>query len=83
VARLKKGPFYLAQMAQVEVVPIGIRGTAALMPRSNTTIHPGSVEVHVGSPIPAIAPTGASARSELMATVRREIARLAAVPERD
>ncbi len=44
---LKKGAFHLAQLAQVEVLPM-IRNAAALMPRQNTGIHPGVIEVHVG-----------------------------------
>jgi 1-acyl-sn-glycerol-3-phosphate acyltransferase len=79
IAPLKKGPFYLAQAAKVPVVPIGIRGTAALMPRTNTTMYPGVSEVHVGPPIPAIGP-GNEARNELMRRVRAEISRLAELP---
>lgn len=77
---LKKGPFHLVQMAQVDVLPIGIRGAAALMPRQNTSMHSGVMEVHVGSPLPPPAPGDAEARKALTEQVRAEIARLAAVP---
>jgi 1-acyl-sn-glycerol-3-phosphate acyltransferase len=77
---LKKGPFHLVQMAQVEVLPIGIRGAAALMPRENTAIHAGVIEVHAGAPMPPPAPDDPEARRKLMAEVRAELARLAAVP---
>ncbi|MFT3766652.1 MAG: lysophospholipid acyltransferase family protein [Minicystis sp.] len=77
---LKKGPFHLVQMAQVEILPIGIRGAAALMPRENTAIRPGVIEVHAGAPIAPPPPTDAEARKALMARVRAEIARLADVP---
>jgi 1-acyl-sn-glycerol-3-phosphate acyltransferase len=83
IARLKKGPFYLAQLAQVPTLPIGIRGTAALMPRENTGIRSGLIEVHVGTPLPPPAPNDARGRDALMARVRAELSRLAAVPAID
>jgi 1-acyl-sn-glycerol-3-phosphate acyltransferase len=83
IAPLKKGPFYLAQLAGVPVVPVGIRGTAALMPRQNTGIRPGVVEVHVGEPIAPPPPEDTKGRKALMARVREELSRLAAVPPLD
>ena len=79
VARLKKGPFYLAQAAGAPVIPIGIRGTAQLMPRTNTVMHSGVSEVHVGTPIEPIG-RGDKARVALMKQVREEIGRLAGLP---
>lgn len=83
IAPMKKGPFYLAQRAGVPVVPIGIRGTERAMPRENTGIWPGRVEVHVGPPIPPIAGEGAEERHALMERVRAELSRLADRPMRD
>ncbi len=85
IAPLKKGPFYLAQLAAVPTVPVGIRGTAALMPRANTGVRPGVVEVHVGEPIPPLPSSDANTkgRKALMARVREELSRLAAVPALD
>lgn len=80
VQPLKKGPFHLVQMAQVEVLPIGIRGAAALMPRQNTYIRPGVIEVHVGTPLPPPAPNDAEARRALTDRVRAELSRLADAP---
>ena len=77
---LKKGPFYLAQMAQVETIPIGIRGSHRLMPRENTAIWSGVIEVHAGKPIPPPPPGDDEARKALMTQVREELARLADVP---
>ena len=77
---LKKGPFYLVQLAGVPTVPIGIRGTAALMPRENTGIRPGTIEVHVGDVIPPIPRDDTKARSALMRRVREDLSRLAALP---
>ncbi|HVY47149.1 MAG TPA: lysophospholipid acyltransferase family protein [Minicystis sp.] len=76
----KKGSFYLAQFAGVPVVPIGITGTAALMPRSNRAIYPGEVEVRAGEPIAAIAEDDAAARKELARRVRTELSRLTGLP---
>lgn len=78
---LKKGGFYLAQLAAVPTVPVGIRGTAALMPRRNTGIRGGVVEVHAGSPLPPVPRDDAKARAALMERVRAELAVLAAVPQ--
>lgn len=77
---LKKGSFHLVQLAQVPSVPIGIRGAGALMPRRNTGIREGVIEVHVGAPLPPPAPERAEARAALRAKVRAELSRLAAVP---
>ena len=77
---LKKGPFHLAQLAQVEVLPIGIRNAAALMPRRNTGIRSGVIEVHVGKPLPPPAPGDNEGRKALMVEVRTALASLADVP---
>src|SRR5262245_20363506 len=82
IARFKKVPFYLAQMARVPTVPIGIRGTAALMPRSNSGIRPGVIEVYAGRPI-QVDSEAPGARVELMSRVRSELSRLADLPAKD
>jgi 1-acyl-sn-glycerol-3-phosphate acyltransferase len=79
IAPLKKGPFLLAQLAGVPAIPVGIRGTANLMPRANTGIRPGVIEVHMGKPIPLTA-RGGAARAALMDQVRAELSRLADLP---
>jgi 1-acyl-sn-glycerol-3-phosphate acyltransferase len=83
VAPLKKGAFHLVQLAQVPTLPIGIRGAAALMPRENTGIWPGAIEVHVGTPIPPPPPRDARARLALMERVRAELCRLSELPAVD
>jgi len=80
---MKKGPFHLVQLAQVEILPIGIRGAAALMPRENTGIRAGVIEVHAGAPLPPPAPDDPAARRRAMEQVRAELSRLAAVPAID
>lgn len=82
IAKLKKGPFYLAQEAGVPLVPVGIRGTAKLMPRANTALYSGHIEVHMGRPIDPPGP-GDEPRARCIAQMRRAIAELADLPERD
>jgi 1-acyl-sn-glycerol-3-phosphate acyltransferase len=79
IGKLKKGPFHLAELAKLPTLPIGIRGTAALMPRANTGIRPGVVEVHVGRPIAPISGATGKSRNAAMEQMRLEIARLAGV----
>jgi 1-acyl-sn-glycerol-3-phosphate acyltransferase len=83
IAPLKKGAFHLVQLAQVPCVPIGIRGAGALMPRQNTGIRPGVIEVHVGPPISPPPRDDHQGRAEMMARVRAELSRLAALPQID
>ena len=82
VAPFKRGPFLLAELAGVPAIPVGIRGTAALMPRRNRGIRPGVIEVHAGRPIPLDA-RGGAARAALMKQVRAEVSRLADLPAID
>lgn len=83
IQRMKKGPFYLAQLAQVHTLPVGIRGTHSLMPRKNTGIRPGIIEVHCGAPIEPPPLDDARGRRTLMDRVRGDLGRLAGVPLRD
>lgn len=83
ILKLKKGPFHLVQLAGVPVLPIGIRGAGALMPRSNTGIRSGVIEVHVGDSLPPPPPRDVAARAALADRVRDELSRLAALPMLD
>lgn len=78
VKRFKKGGFHLAQQARVPIVPVGIRGTARVLPRHSKAIVPGAVEVHVGASIPADEVEG-HALDELVSVVRRRVGELAAM----
>jgi 1-acyl-sn-glycerol-3-phosphate acyltransferase len=49
---LKKGPFILAIKAQAPIVPVAVRGTAALWPKGSVKIRAGSVTVEILDPIP-------------------------------
>ncbi|MGF1511854.1 MAG: lysophospholipid acyltransferase family protein [Myxococcota bacterium] len=49
---LKKGPFHLALEAQVPVLPVGVRGSAAVLPPRGWKVRPGRITLHIGQPIP-------------------------------
>jgi 1-acyl-sn-glycerol-3-phosphate acyltransferase len=50
--KFKRGGFVLAQAAGIPVVPVGIVGTHAVLPRDHFCVFPGRVGVCVGKPIP-------------------------------
>jgi 1-acyl-sn-glycerol-3-phosphate acyltransferase len=47
----KKGAFHLAKEAGVQVVPVSIKGTEKVWPKSPNKITPGNVTVKIGKPI--------------------------------
>ena len=75
----KKGGFHLALSAGVPIVPIGIRGTRALLPRHSKMIRAGRASVHIGPPIMPEELTNLGLDGA-MARVRTDIAALAAMP---
>ena len=77
IQTFKKGGFQLAQHAAVPVVPVGLRGTGAIMGRSEWVVRPGSVEVHVGAPVRA---ADFGDLPDFVDHVRGRVAELAAVP---
>ena len=48
----KKLPFRLAQIAGVDIVPIGLSGLFRFKPRSGWIVKPGPLKMKVGDPIP-------------------------------
>src|SRR5204863_1574112 len=48
----KAGAFKIAMRAGVPIVPVTIRGTFALLPRTTLAPRPGRVDVFIGEPIP-------------------------------
>jgi 1-acyl-sn-glycerol-3-phosphate acyltransferase len=71
----KKGPFVAAIELGVPVVPVTIRGSAAVMPKGGRLgIYPGRVAVHVERPVPTRGLSYAD-REELRDRVRALIAR--------
>ena len=76
---LKKGPFVLAILAQVPVVPVFVEGGNTILPKGSLHPRPGSMVVHVGYPIPTVGLTyedrdnlSARARAALVALGARE-----------
>jgi len=69
----KRGGFVLAQETGIPIVPVGVRGSRAILPPHGRDIAAGEMEVVVGAPIES---TGRDLE-ELMATVRTHIERLA------
>jgi len=68
----KKGGFFLARKAGVPIVPVIIRGTWPIMPRSSLKISPGNVTVEVRPPIETAGYKGRD-KDKLIEDVRRVI----------
>ena len=49
--RFKKGAFVIAIQAGAPVVPLGLRGTGAIMPKGSKRIRSGTVRVKIGEPL--------------------------------
>lgn len=79
VKPFKKGGFHLARQAGVPIVPIGIRGSAGVLPKHSQHLRSGRVEVHIGEAIPAERVVSLPLR-ELMGEVRERICELSALP---
>lgn len=75
VQPLFDGAAYVAARAGVPIVPIGIGGSARVMPRHAKVLHPRKVHVVIGEPI--VAEVGASGRSSRKAVtaVTEQLAR--------
>jgi 1-acyl-sn-glycerol-3-phosphate acyltransferase len=48
----KKGAFMLALQTGVPILPIGISGSRAVMPKGSFRIRPGEIRIRLGDPIP-------------------------------
>jgi 1-acyl-sn-glycerol-3-phosphate acyltransferase len=68
IQELKKGPFYLAEMAHVPIVPVGIRGTRLALAKDGLFVRGARVEVGIGAPIEP--GKGQAARDRLRDAVR-------------
>ena len=73
VQDFKPGAFKIALRAGVPIVPVTIRGTFALLPKTTLAPRPGRVEVIIGTPIDVTAYTDRQV-PELMLATRRAIA---------
>ena len=66
----KKGAFFLAAETDAPMVPIIIRGTAAMMRKGSQKVYPGIATVRF---LPAIHPQDFATREDLMAAVRHQM----------
>jgi 1-acyl-sn-glycerol-3-phosphate acyltransferase len=75
----KKGGFHLAIDSGVEIVPLAIRGTRAVMPPGTPLIRAGRVEIEIDQPI-STAGLGAGDRQQLLDRVYARIADMLGEP---
>ncbi len=68
----KRGGFLLAARAGVPIVPFTINGSAGVNPAKRLEIHPGSISIRFGDPIPTKGSTGKK-RDDLIDQVREAI----------
>lgn len=68
----KRGGFTLAIKADVPIVPISIRGSREVLPRSSLRVKPGKIEITIGKEIPTNQKTMAD-RDGLMEEVKAAI----------
>jgi len=71
----KRGGILLALKSGYPIVPVGIRGTAAVQPPGSLRVRPGPVTVRYGKPI-KVTELAAEERRGLAALVRAEVERL-------
>lgn len=80
MGQFKKGGFILAIKSKAFIIPVGIRGSAKILPAHSLTFSTGKqVEVHIGEPIDASQYT-MDGKDSLITRVEKEISRLANVP---
>ncbi len=76
----KKGAFVLALQTDVPVVPLGISGSRAVMPKGSFRIRPGRIRIRVGEPIPTAGMTHGD-RGRLLEQARTAVAELMEDPD--
>jgi 1-acyl-sn-glycerol-3-phosphate acyltransferase len=52
VKEFKGGAFLLALKSRAPIVPVSISGTYPMLPRTGWCFWPGTIQIHVGKPIP-------------------------------
>jgi len=77
VQRFKGASFAAAIDAGAPVVPVAIRGAAAVLPRDGFRVRPGRIQVAIGEPIPTAGLTRAD-RADLALRTQREVEHLLA-----
>jgi len=74
----KKGGFIMAIEAQVPIVPVAVMGGRAAMQKGSALVHPVTVSVRVGTPVPTIGLTFDD-RDRLVAEARAQVEALLAL----
>ena len=72
IRAFKKGPFLLALMAQVPIVPVAIEGSRRVLAKGSARIVPGVIRIRLGEPIPTQG-LGSDDREALMKTVHERL----------
>jgi 1-acyl-sn-glycerol-3-phosphate acyltransferase len=75
VQELKKGPFHLAEMARVPIVPVGIRGTRLALAKDDLFVRSARVQVSIGAPLMQ-SESGHAARDRMRHSVRSALVEL-------
>lgn len=73
----KKGAFVLAAQTGVPLVPVGIQGSRAVMPKGKWRVRPGTIRVRIGDAIPTSG-VGPDDRDRLLEQARTAVERLRA-----
>jgi len=68
----KRGGFLLAARAGVPIVPFTVNGSARVNPAKRLEVHPGTITINFGDPIPTEGATGRK-RDDLIDRVREAI----------
>lgn len=79
LGRFKSGAFQAALDSGRSVLPVGILGAGAVLPRRGFRVRPGPIEVRIGRPI-ASRPPAAGGRAELARAAEEAVAELLGVP---
>jgi len=75
VQELKKGPFHLAEMAEVPIVPVGITGTRHALAKDGLFVRSARVLVSIGAPL-VQSESGHAARDRMRHAVRAALVEL-------
>jgi 1-acyl-sn-glycerol-3-phosphate acyltransferase len=75
VREFKSGAFVLAIRSGVPILPVAVRGTFEVVPKTRIAVRPGPVELVIGTPIPT-AGLGLEAKDALRRRVREVVVRM-------
>jgi 1-acyl-sn-glycerol-3-phosphate acyltransferase len=70
----KRGAFTLAVKAGIPIIPVTVNNTFRILPKGSLRVHPASIEIVLGEPIPSKSLEGRAAEQQLMDSVRKVIA---------